>query len=111
MVIIMSNLSSRLKNRIEVYAKRKVAGKIGTTYEDVLVKKLLAEIKFQSGNMINGEGNTEANNTRFKIRIRKTEIDTSQYIKFKGLIYEIEYIYPDFKKNGFMDLMAKLKTE
>lgn len=107
----MSNLSSRLKNRIEVYAKEKVSGKIGTTYEDVLVKKLWAEIKFQSGNMLNGSGDTEANNTRFKIRIRKTKIDTSHYIKFKGLAYEIEYIYPDFKNNSFIELFVKLKTE
>lgn len=107
----MSNLSSRLKNRIEIYKKNKVKGKIGDTYEEVLVKKLWAEIKFQSGNMINGEGGTEANNTRFKIRIRKTEVDATHIIKFKGLVYEIEYIYPDFKKNGFIDLMVKLKTE
>lgn len=107
----MSNLSSRLKNRIEVYSKKNVAGQLGTTYEDVLVKKLWAEIRFQSGSMINGAGDTEANNTRFKIRIRKTEIDTTHYVKYKGLVYEIEYIYPDFKNNSFIELFVKLKTE
>lgn len=107
----MSNLSNRLKNRIEVYKKNKVQGKIGDTYEEVLVKKLWAEIKFQSGSIVNGEGDTEANNTRFKIRIRKTEIDTTHIIKFKGLVYEIDYIYPDFKSNSFIELFVKLKTE
>lgn len=107
----MASLSSKLKNRIEVYKKNKVQGKIGDTYEEVLVKKLWAEIKFQSGSMTKGEGDTESNNTRFKIRIRKTTIDTSHYIKYKDLLYEIEYIYPDFKSNSFIELFVKLKTE
>ncbi|MGL4672605.1 MAG: phage head completion protein [Cetobacterium sp.] len=108
----MSNLASRLKNRIEIYEKRKVAGKLGTTYEDVLIKKFWGEIKFQSGSTISGEGDTEANNTRFKIRIRKTDISSENHtIVFRGLRFEIEYIYPDFKKNGFIDLLVKLKTE
>ena len=107
----MSNLSSRLKNRIDIYKKEIGPGLVGSTYKDVLVKKVWAEIKFQSGNMLNGSGDTEVNNTRFKIRIRKTEIDTSHYIKFKGLVYEIEYIYPDFKNNSFIELFVKLKTE
>lgn len=107
----MSSLSSRLKNRVEIYKKGKVLGAVGNTYEDVLVKKVWAEIKFQSGSVVSGEGDTEANNTRFKIRIRKTKIESDYHIVFKGLVYEIEYIYPDFKKNGFMDIMAKLKTE
>ncbi|MGL5427090.1 MAG: phage head closure protein [Cetobacterium sp.] len=105
------SLSSRLKNRIGIYKKEHINGKLGTTYEDVLVKKVWAEIKFQSGSVTGGEGDTEANNTRFKIRIRKTKIESDYHIVFKGLIYEIEYIYLDFKKNGFMDIMAKLKTE
>lgn len=107
----MSSLSSRLKNRIEVYKKNKVEGKIGDTYKEVLVKKLWAEIKFQSGSIVNGEGDTESNNTRFKFRVRKTEIDTTHIIKFKGLVYEIDYIYPDFKNNRFIELFVKLKTE
>ena len=107
----MSSFSSKLKNRIEVYKREKIQGKTGDTYEDKLIKKLWSEIKFQSGNIINGEGDTEANNTRFKIRIRKTEIDTSCYIKYKGLVYEIEYIYPNFKNNSFIELFVKLKTE
>lgn len=107
----MSNFSSKLKNRIAIYKREKVQSGLGTTYEDILVKKIWAEIKFQSGSLINGEGYTEANNTRFKIRIRKTEIDASHYIKYKDLVYEIEYIYPDFKSNSFIDLLVKLKTE
>ena len=70
----MSSLSSRLKNRIEVYKKNKVEDKIGDTYEEVLVKKLWAEIKFQSGSIANGEGDTESNNTRFKFRDRKSVV-------------------------------------
>lgn len=107
----MSNLSSRLKSRIGIYKKEHVNGKLGKTYEDILVKKVWAEIKFQSGNIVNGEGETEANNTRFKIRIRKTQIKSDYHIVYKGLVYEIEYIYPDFKKNSFMDIMAKLRME
>ncbi len=111
MVITVSNLSSRLKNRIAIYKREKVKGGLGKSYEDVFVKNIWAEIKFSSGSMIKGEGDTESNNTRFKIRIRKTTIDTSNYIKYKDLLYEIEYIYPDFKNNSFIELFVKLKTE
>ncbi|MBC2855252.1 phage head closure protein [Cetobacterium sp. 2A] len=107
----MSNLSSRLRNRIGIYKKENIKGKLGTSYEDILIKKVWAEIKFQSGSIVNGEGDTAANNTRFKIRIRKTDIKADYHIVYKGLIYDIEYIYPDFKKNSFIDLMVKLKTE
>lgn len=107
----MSNLSSRLKNRIAVYKRQKVKGGLGSTYEDVFIKNIWAEIKFSSGSMTKGEVDTESNNTRFKIRIRKTAIDTSHYIKYKDLLYEIEYIYPDFKSNRFIELFVKLKTE
>lgn len=111
MVIQVANLSSRLRNRISIYKKENIPGKLGTSYEDVLIKKVWAEIKFQSGSIVNSEGDTEVNNTRFKIRIRKTAVDTTHYVKYKDLVYEIEYIYLDFKKNSFIDLMVKLKTE
>lgn len=107
----MKNQASRLKNRIAIYKREKVKGGIGNTYKDVFIKNIWAEIKFSSGSMTKGEGDTEANNTRFKIRTRKTVIDTSHYIEYKGLEYEIEYIYPDFKNNSFIELFVKLKTE
>ncbi|MGL5229562.1 MAG: phage head closure protein [Cetobacterium sp.] len=107
----MASFSSKLKNRIAVYKRQKVKGGLGNTYEDVFIKNIWAEIKFSSGSMVKGEGDTEANNTRFKIRIRKTVIDTSYYIEYKGLEYEIEYIYPDFKNNSFIELFVKLKME
>lgn len=107
----MASFSSKLKNRIAVYERKKVKGGLGSTYEDVFIKNIWAEIKFSSGSMTKGEGDTESNNTRFKIRIRKTAIDTSHYIKYKDLLYEIEYIYPDFKSNSFIELFVKLKTE
>lgn len=107
----MKSLASRMKNLIGIYEKKKIQGKIGTTYEDVLIKKIWAEIRFQSGSSNKGQGDTEFSNTRFRARIRKTEIKKSYYILYKGLKFEIEYIYPDFKNNSFIDLNIKLKTE
>lgn len=107
----MKSLASRMKNLIGIYEKKKVQGKIGTTYEDVLIKKIWAEIKFRSGNLNEGQGNTEYSNTKFRVRVRKTKISEDNYIVYKGLKFEIEYIYPDFKNNSFIDLNIKLKTE
>lgn len=107
----MKSLASRMKNLIGIYEKKKVQGKIGTTYEDVLIKKIWAEIKFRSGNLNEGQGNTEYSNTKFRVRVRKTKISEDNYIVYKAIIFKVWVNIFNFKFKAFIDLNIKLKTE
>lgn len=107
----MKSLSSRLNNRIEIWGEIKEESDIGEIVKNKLLKKVWADIVPQSGSISNGQGETTVSNTKFKARMRKTEISSSNFIIFKGLKYEIEYILPDFNKNNFIDVYLKLSAE
>lgn len=107
----MKSLSSRLNNRIELWEEVEEKIDIGIITNERFVKKIWADIVPQSGLVTNGPGETEPNITKFKIRIRKTVISSSNFIIFKNKKYEINYILPDFNKNAFMDIFANLYTE
>lgn len=107
----MKCLASKLNNRIELWSKEKVETDIGNEVKEVLKKKLWADIIPKSGNIKSGEVETEFSNVKFQIRIRKVDIKYSDYFVFKGQKYEIEYIFPDFNRNSFLDILVKLKVE
>ena len=104
-------LASRLKNRIEIWDVGKKDTDYGIIPDPKKIKTVWANIVPQSGSLVNGEANTDYNNTRFKIKIRKTEILSSNYIMFQGKRYDIDYILPDYKNNSFIEIFATLKTE
>lgn len=108
----MKSLAGKLNCRIEVWGKVKEKTDLGTTYEEKLIKKVWANIQPRSGKISKGDSNTEFNSVNFLIRIRKTEIDgESNYIMYKGQRYDIEYIYPDFKNDSFLDVFTSLRRE
>ena len=104
-------LASRMKNKIEIWEVGEQETEYGIIPNPKKVKTVWANIVSQSGSMVNGEANTDYNNTRFKIKIRKTEISSSNYIIFQGRRYDIEYILPDYKSNSFIEILAVLRTE
>lgn len=104
-------LASRLKNRVEIWEVGKKDTDCGIIPDPKKIKTVWANIVPQSGSLVNGEANTDYNNTRFKIKIRKTEILSSNYIIFQGKRYDIDYILPDYKNNSFIELFVTLKTE
>ncbi|MGL5655903.1 MAG: head-tail adaptor protein [Fusobacteriaceae bacterium] len=107
----MKNLSSSLNNRIEIWGEVKEKIDIGSVTKDKLIKKVWADIVPQSGSTSNGPGDTIVSNSKFKARMRKTELSPSNFIIFKGQKYEIDYILPDFNKNNFIDVYLKLSIE
>lgn len=104
-------LASRLKNRIEIWTPGEIEGEYGIEPDPKKVKTIWANIVPQSGSLINGEANTEYNNTKFKIKVRKTDLKSSYYIMFQGRRYDIDYILPDYKNNNFIEILATLRTE
>ena len=104
-------LASKLKNRIEIWDPGEKDSDYGITTDPILVKTIWANIVPRTGNLSLGEANTEYNNTKFKIRVRKTEIESSYYIVFKEKRYSIDYILPDYKNNNFLEIYATLRQE
>lgn len=105
------SLASKLNNRIEIWGQIREEIDLGITYEEKLLKKVWADIKPISGSSSSESGNTVSTSVKFKMRIRKTEISADNWIMHSGLRYEIEYIYPDFNRNSFLDIETKLKGE
>ena len=86
------SLASKLKNRIEIYRRTLVAGKLGDTFEDTLLKKVWADIVPAGAGVKGAEAETERVENKFKIIIRKTDIEHTDYIMFEGEKYEINHI-------------------
>lgn len=107
----MKSLASSLNNRIEIWGEVKKDTPLGEGIEEVLIKKVWADMIPQSGNTSNGPGGTTVSNSKIKAKMRKTELEPSNFIIFKGLRYEIEYILPDFNKNQFIEAYLKLSIE
>lgn len=102
-------LASKLNNRIEVWRNKQVESKTGKEQKYTLEKKIWAEIRPTKGIVNQEEAETTSNTVKFKIRIRKTDIKTSDYIIFKASKYEIDYIIPCYKDNSFLDVYTSLK--
>lgn len=105
------SLASKLNNRIEIWGKIKEETDLGITYEEQLLKKVWADVKPISGSSSSESGNTTSTSVKFKIRIRKTDISTDNWIIYNGMRYEIDYVYQDFNRNSFLDVEARLKGE
>lgn len=102
------SLASRLKNRIEIYRRTLVAGKLGDTFEDTLLKKVWADIVPAGAGVKGAEAETERVENKFKIIIRKTDIKHTDYIMFEGEKYEINHIIRNFNTNNYLEVYATL---
>lgn len=105
-------LASKLKNRIEIYRNKLVNGKLGDEYKPELLKTVWANIIPLNGKIVNGEGETQYSEKRFKIIIRKTDVkENTDFIMYKGQRYEIDYIIPDYKSNSYLEVNATLRID
>lgn len=107
----MKVLASKLNNRMEVWKNQQIDTELGVSIKPICYRKIWGDIVPQSGNLNQGEANTEYNNTRFKITIRRIEIETTDWFVFKGKTYNIDYILPDYNTNKYMQVYVTLKTE
>lgn len=98
------SMSSRLRCRIEVWASKRVKGPLGNTIEDVMVKKVWGEIKPVFGSSSGELGGTIKNSVNLTVNIRETEIDSSNWLVYRGVRYDISHIMPHFQLKGFLQL-------
>ena len=108
-------LSSRLKNRIDVYGKIKSINELNEVdFEYGKIKTIWAEIIQQSGSEKTGKGNTIYAEVSHKFTIRSnslSEITNDMYFIFKGQKYDIKYFNPNYKYNDSIDIYCKLVVE
>lgn len=105
------SLSSKLNNRLEIWGNTKVETDLGISIEETLVKKIWGNIIPTSGALSTGEADNVSNDVKVKIKIRKTEISSANWVVFGGNRYDISYILPDLKSNKYLELYAVLNIE
>lgn len=105
-------LASKLKNRIKIYRNMLVKGKLGDEQKSNLLKTVWAKIIPLNGKVVNGEGETQYSEKRFKIIIRKMDIkENTDFIIYKGHRYQIDYIIPDYKDNSYLEVNTTLRID
>jgi head-tail adaptor len=105
------SLASQLNNRIEIWRDVKTEGDLGDTLEPILLKKVWADMIPTGGSLKDGDGDTEYNEGNFKIKVRKGDFKTSDWIIYQGQRYDIKYILPNFNKNNYMEIHAVIRLD
>ena len=107
----VQTLASKLQNRVEIWRREKVKTKIGDSFDDILYKTVWADVIPLNANIASGQADTENSRTKFKVLMRKTDVLQSDFLIFKGLKLEIDYIIPNFDRKGYIEVYALLVKE
>ncbi len=108
-------LSSRLKNRVDIYGKMDFTneyGEIDLRYGKI--KSLWAEVTPQSGREVAGKGNTIYSDVSHKFTVRSNSIPNltnDMYFIFKNQRYDIKYFNPNYKYGDSIDIFCSLVVE
>ena len=109
------NLSSRLKNKIDVYGRVKYTNKLDQIdYKYEKVKSVYSEITVQNGTVKDGQGNTIYADISHKIVIRNNAIPSltkDMYFIFDGQRYNIKYFVPNYKYRDSIEIFCNLVVE
>lgn len=100
-------ITSKLQNRIEIYRRSLISTDIGDSFETKLYKKAWADIIPLQSNIrkIDEIINVER---KFKILMRKIDIVKTDFIIYKNLKFEIDYIVDNFNRRGYIEIYANL---
>ena len=111
----MSNLASRLKNRIDVYGRTEIENELGETdYIFSKIKSIWAEITPKSAEILDGQGNTTYADISHKVLIRSNAIQNltnDMYFVYKNQRYDIKYFNPNYKYNDSIEIFTRLVIE
>lgn len=106
------SLTSRLKNRIDVYGKTEIENELGELdYTYGKIKSIWAEIMPTGGSTKNTEGNILQAQTSHRITIRANavkELTNDMYFEYKGQRYDIKYFNPNFKYGDSIEVFCEL---
>lgn len=104
-----------LQCRVEVLRRVEIVNELGETmmtYEPE--RKIWAQIVPLSGRMSCIPGGMERMEVSHRFTVRRgslREVDTDLRLRFRGQIYTIQYLYPDYMNRGFLDVFCKLEVE
>jgi len=112
----MSNLTSKLKNKIDIYSKVEFINEVGEKdfrYEKT--KSVFANITSEksSGSVCNNGTTITCMEITHKFIIRKLSLNLvrDMYFMYQGLRYDIVYFQVDFNSNEYWEIMCKVKFE
>lgn len=108
-------IPQRLRNRVELYAKKEGVTEFGElTYSYEYVAGLWAEILPISGKEIREQGQAVSALVTHKITLRQGAIKQPQndmYFKYNNQKYSIMYFMPHYKGNDLVEFYCKLEIE
>lgn len=111
----MSRMTSKLRNKVDVYTKQKVENELGEwEYKYALYKTIYAQIIPKTSTLKDGQAETEyvESTHKFKIRIKSLpDLDNTYRFVYKGQTYEVKYFDPDYQHNEFYDVYTRLIIE
>ncbi|ACL77248.1 head-tail adaptor protein [Ruminiclostridium cellulolyticum] len=106
------NLSSRLKNRIDVYGKVPFINELGEDdFKYGKIKSVWAEITVQKGALKNSQGNTTYADIDHKIVVRTgaiPDLANDMYFMYQGQRYDIKYFNPNYKYQDSIEIFVSL---
>lgn len=111
----MHGLSSRLKNKIDVYDKVEFTNELDQTdYKYDKIKSVYAEITVQNGSLKDGQGNTTYADISHKIVVRSNvipDLANDMYFIYKKQRYDIKYFVPNYKYQDSVEIFVSLVVE
>lgn len=114
-MILINNLSSRLKCYVDLYAKKEVKNELNESdYEYSKIKSFWAEITPKNGIQLNGQANTISMEISHKFVVRSNvlkELTNDMYFIFKNQRYDIKYFNPNYKFKNIIEIFCSLVVE
>ncbi|WP_077369707.1 phage head closure protein [Anaerosalibacter sp. Marseille-P3206] len=111
----MSRMTSKLRNKVDVYTKQKVENELGEIeYKYAKLKTIYTQIIPKTSTLKDGQAETEyvESTHKFKVRIKSLpELDNTYRFAYKGQTYEVKYFDPDYRSNEFYDVYTRLVIE
>jgi len=111
----MYSLATRLRNKIDVYAKVENKTEFGELkYDYKKIANIWAEVLPKSGKEKYIEGNSIQVSVTHKITVRSNAIKeprNDMYFIFKGQRYDVLYFMPNYQKNNLTEFYCKLVIE
>lgn len=111
----MSNLTNRLRNRIEVWGKVEFKNELHETdYNDGLIKSIWCEIIPVGGSIRETEANAIYANVSHRITIRANAIDNlsnNMFFKYNNQKFEINFYQQNYKYKDSIEIFCSLVVE
>lgn len=107
----MRGLTSKLRNKVTLYAKRPIKNELGEdTFEYLPVKNIYCYITNHGGSNTEKAGNSTQSSTSHRFVFRSSAVDEltdDMYFVYKNIRYDIEFFNYNFKYNDSIEVLVK----